>query len=399
MPAQAQPITPAADDIGTGVTQQNNRFDIGGGTVSGGTNLFHSFREFGLSSDQIANFLSQPTIQNILGRVTGGDASIIDGLIQVTGSNANLFLINPAGIVFGPNAQLNLPASFTATSATGVGFGGNNWFNVFEKNDYSALVGTPEAFRFETSQTPGAIANAAQLAVALGQNLTLLGGTVVSTGTLVAPTGNLTVVAVPGESLVRISQTGTLLSLEVSSPQTPPSIGGVLFTPLALPQLLTGAATQATGITVNPDNGSVQLTGSSISVEAGDVVAKDATAQTATLWANHDLTLVESQLSTTGDLNLLAEDTVRVRDSVESSFLAQAGGDLLIQGNQGIDILALNHPQTPFQSGGNLILVSDGIVSGDAHFTSGGNFSILNRAGGGGALLASTIRLLAQLGM
>uniref|UniRef100_A0ACD5GZT2 Filamentous hemagglutinin N-terminal domain-containing protein n=1 Tax=Desertifilum tharense IPPAS B-1220 TaxID=1781255 RepID=A0ACD5GZT2_9CYAN len=67
-----------------------------------GTNLFHSFEQFGLSEGQIANFLSSPQIQNILGRVIGGDASIINGLIQVSGGNSNLFLINPAGILFGP---------------------------------------------------------------------------------------------------------------------------------------------------------------------------------------------------------------------------------------------------------------------------------------------------------
>ena len=96
----------------------------------------------------------------------------------------------------------------------------------------------------------------------------------------------------------------------------------------------------------------------------------------------------ESQLRTTGNLNLLAQDTVRIRDSVANPFLAEAGGNLYIQGNQNIDILALNHPQTPFVSGGNLTLVSDGIVSGDAHFTSGGQFSILNLSGGAGTFIS-----------
>jgi len=70
-----------------------------------------------------------------------------------------------------------------------------------------------------------------------------------------------------------------------------------------------------------------------------------------------------------------------VRDSVEIPFIAHAGGNLYIQGNQGIDILALNHPGTPFQSVGDLSLISDGVISGDAHFASGGQFAILNLAG------------------
>ncbi len=66
-------------------------------------------------------------IKNILARVTGGDASLINGLIQVSGGNSNLFLMNPAGIVFGANASLNVPAAFTATTATGIGID-SNWF-------------------------------------------------------------------------------------------------------------------------------------------------------------------------------------------------------------------------------------------------------------------------------
>ncbi|MEQ8997703.1 MAG: hypothetical protein RID53_14515, partial [Coleofasciculus sp. B1-GNL1-01] len=113
----------------------------------------------------------------------------------------------------------------------------------------------------------------------------------------------------------------------------------------------------------------------------GDATVRDGLAQSAILFANNNLILEESQLVTAGDLILLAGDTVRVRDSVETPFIAHAGGNLYIQGNQSIDILALNHPGTPFQSGGELSLISDGVISGDAHFASGGQFAILNLAG------------------
>lgn len=80
--AQAQPITPATDGTGTIVTPQGNRFDIQGGTLSGdGRNLFHSFGQFGLNQGQVANFLTNPAIDNILGRVVGGSASLIDGVV------------------------------------------------------------------------------------------------------------------------------------------------------------------------------------------------------------------------------------------------------------------------------------------------------------------------------
>src|SRR4028119_684009 len=93
-PAIAQSIQPSQDLTGTVVTPTGNRLDITGGSLSGdGANLFHSFNKFNLDRDQIANFISNPSIQNILGRVTGGNASFINGLIQVTGGNSNLFLM------------------------------------------------------------------------------------------------------------------------------------------------------------------------------------------------------------------------------------------------------------------------------------------------------------------
>ncbi|MEQ8539537.1 MAG: filamentous hemagglutinin N-terminal domain-containing protein, partial [Coleofasciculus sp. D1-CHI-01] len=101
----AQSITPA-DGTGTIVTPDGNRIDISGGSLSSdGKNLFHSFGQFGLNPEEVANFLANPDLNNILSRVVGGDASVINGLIQVTGGNPNLYLMNPAGIIFGPNAS------------------------------------------------------------------------------------------------------------------------------------------------------------------------------------------------------------------------------------------------------------------------------------------------------
>ncbi|MGK7955630.1 MAG: filamentous hemagglutinin N-terminal domain-containing protein, partial [Crocosphaera sp.] len=181
-----QSIIPAHDGTGTVVNQQGNQFNIEGGTVSGdGTNLFHSLEQFGLNHEQIANFLANPQIRNILTRIIGGDPSIINGLIQITGGNANLYLINPAGIMFGPNIQLNLPADFTATTATGIGFN-DNWFNAFGDNNYQFLTGDPSQFAFDLAQS-GNIINTGNLSVVEGHNLTLIGETIINTGTLKAP--------------------------------------------------------------------------------------------------------------------------------------------------------------------------------------------------------------------
>jgi filamentous hemagglutinin family protein len=193
-------------------------------------------------------FLSYPNIRNILARVVGGDASLINGLIQVTGGNSNLFLMNPAGIVFGSSATLNVPASFTATTATGIGFGGNNWFNAIGNNDYQNLTGVPSQFAFDLSH-PGSIINAGNLAVPEGESLTLVGGSVINTGQLTASGGSITIAAVPGQNLVRVSQLGHLLSLEIEPLTGDASTSSI--NPLDLPTLLTGkAGGLATGLSV-----------------------------------------------------------------------------------------------------------------------------------------------------
>lgn len=375
MPVYAQAIVPAADNTGTSVKLNGEQFDIGGGQRShDGTNLFHSFQQFGLDPNQVANFLSDPSVHNILGRVTGGEASVINGLIQVTGGNSNLYLMNPAGIIFGSTASLNLPASFTATTATGIGFD-SHWFSATEVNNYATLVGTPDAFAFALAQ-PGTIINAGNLAVTTGQSLTLLGGAIVSTGQLAAPAGQITVAAVPGTNLVRLSQVGSLLSVEIIPSNTLPAAN-----PPSLAQLLTGgSAASATELTVTP-NGQVELVGSGIRIEAGDVAIRTLSAQAATLSATRNLTLAESQLQTTGELNLLAQNTVQMRDSLTSPLIIQAGDNLVIQGAKNIDILALANSDTTLESGRNFSLISNGVISGDASFASGGNFSILNLAG------------------
>jgi filamentous hemagglutinin family protein len=266
---RSQPVVPAKDGTNTVVNQEQNRLNISGGQLSGnGANLFHSFSQFNLSEGQIANFLTNPNIQNILARISGGNVSVINGLIYVSGGNSNLFLMNPAGIVFGQNARLNVPGSFFATTATGIGFG-DRWFNAAGINDYKALLGNPNQFDFNNSQI-GAIVNAGNLAVGSGRNLTLLGGTVINTGQLSAPAGQITVAAVPGQNAVRISQTGNLLSLEITpSLQSEKSA----IAPAALPQLLTGpGVASATGLTTNEQGQLVLTVGQTVPVNAGSAI-------------------------------------------------------------------------------------------------------------------------------
>ncbi|WP_199248981.1 CHAT domain-containing protein [[Phormidium] sp. ETS-05] len=277
-PAQTPPIIPetGTNSTSTLVTPEGNRLDITGGQTSrDGANLFHSFEQFGLNRDQIANFITNPQINNILGRVVGGDPSYINGLIQVTGGTSNLFLMNPAGILFGPNASLNIPADFTATTASSIGFG-NNWFNGIGSNDYANLVGTPNAFTFPSTAS-GIILNEGNLSP--GSNLNLFGSTVINTGTLSTPHGSINITAVPsdspldkggqGGSILRISQPGHILSLEIENR----FVGVIRESPL-LPQLLTGGDSLHHATTVEKlADGTIRLTGSQTPIPIASGVA------------------------------------------------------------------------------------------------------------------------------
>ncbi|WP_414528998.1 filamentous hemagglutinin N-terminal domain-containing protein [Nodularia chucula] len=121
--AQAQ-ITPD-QTLNTTVSQTGNNFTITNGSPAN-SNLFHSFSQFNLPTGSIATFdlVNTPHVSTIFSRVTGGSISYIDGLMQISNSHnpVSLFLINPSGMIFGPNAQLNITGSFVGTTATSIKF-------------------------------------------------------------------------------------------------------------------------------------------------------------------------------------------------------------------------------------------------------------------------------------
>jgi filamentous hemagglutinin family protein len=194
------------------------QYNITGGTRPGsGGNLFHSFGDFNVPNNNIANLLNDAGLatSNILGRVTGGNISNIFGTIQTTGfGNANLFLMNPAGFLFGPNATVNVGGMVSFTSADYLRLADGKLFNAAPNPNADALLSTaPVAAYGFLGSNPGAITvQGSQLSVTPGQSISLVGGNItiqsgklddgtVQTAKLSAPGGqiNLASVASPGE--------------------------------------------------------------------------------------------------------------------------------------------------------------------------------------------------------
>src|SRR3954467_12907176 len=110
-PVQAQIVTDGS--VGPKVSLSGGEIKIGAelGTQRG-NNLFHSFEKFGIAPGQTATFTGPGTIKNVISRVTGGEASNIDGQLASSLGQADLYFLNPAGVMFGPNAKLDVPGSF-----------------------------------------------------------------------------------------------------------------------------------------------------------------------------------------------------------------------------------------------------------------------------------------------
>jgi filamentous hemagglutinin family protein len=210
--ARAQSVIVPDATLGTegSIVESRPTFDAIKGGATRGTGLFHSFSEFGVGDRAAVNFLVTPQIQNIFARVTGTGISDIQGSIgtridnaTLSPSTASLFLLNPNGIIFGPNATLDLAGSFLATTASGVKFGGSQEFSAVNPQAAPLLtVSVPVGLRF--GEKVGAIeVNNATLATSITQSLGLIGGDIkLSDAKLTTISGQIDVGAVGADATV-----------------------------------------------------------------------------------------------------------------------------------------------------------------------------------------------------
>ncbi len=226
------------------------QYNITGGTrPGGGPNLFHSFGQFNVPHNNIANFLNDSGLatSNILGRVTGGNTSNIFGTIQTTGfGNANLFLINPAGFLFGPNATVNVGGMVAFTSADYLRLADGVRFNAVPDVAADALLSAAPvaAFGFLGSN-PGAITvQGSQLTVADGTGISLVGGNLtIQSGTSDGGTAQPARLSAPNGK-IQLASTASPGEFDAATLQALPNVDGASFTSF-------GSVSLAPGSTVN----------------------------------------------------------------------------------------------------------------------------------------------------
>lgn len=163
-----------------------------------GNNLFHSFSEFNVNTGQTANFSGPDNVQNIFGRVTGSNPSTIDGIISSSIPGANLFLMNPNGMMFGPNAQINISGSFHATTADYLSFGNQERFYADINQNTTLSVAAPSAFGFLNDSVSYLTVDGSQLNVTDGNSIIISAGDIEITNaaSVSAPDGKINISSV-----------------------------------------------------------------------------------------------------------------------------------------------------------------------------------------------------------
>jgi len=352
--------TTGGGSLGTQVLPPSgNVYGIRGGTTKGG-NLFHSFSQFNVGAGDLAQFQTSnlspnPSVGNILSRVTGGPSAIFGGIDSVTYyPNANFFFMNPAGILFGPNASVNVGGMVAFTTADYLrldALGGPN-AGIFHADPARASVLTMApvtAFGFLGPNPAAAIEiQGSQLTLATGKELSLVGGNITigadpetgSTSTILAPGGQINIVSVasPGEVLLPSLTTG-------------PNINGQSFTTMGTVSLTGGSIIDVSdyGFEAGGAAGSVRIRGGQLVMDSSAMLAN---------------TLGDVDGANPG-ISIAVQDSVNIAHQsalITQNFAAGRSGDIEISA------------RTVEVSGGSLIMTrSDGVgLSGQA-----GNISIV----------------------
>jgi filamentous hemagglutinin family protein len=367
--------------VNTQVINQGNIIVIEQGTQRE-QNLFHSFQEFSVDLNDIARFNHNADVQNIITRVTGNSASNINGTIQtlINGTtntgNANLFLINPNGIIFGEKATLNIGGSFLGSTADSIRFQDGTEFSA-TANDNNALLTVSVPLGLQFGSNPGDIINRSQaspngdennlsgpvgLKVTDGKTLALVGGNIaLEAGNLTAREGRVELGSVAGNSFVNLSEAETGFALGYTDVQN--------FQDISLSQ---EAAVDASGA----GGGSIQVNGRNIELSQSIIFA-------------------DTEGSLPGkDLVVNAHESVKLSGGANIAtfgFGEAKAGDVLVAASESVELIGIgsivgSQVLAGTGNGGNVevntkqIVIQDGAAIDASTFDTGNAGNILIRA-------------------
>ncbi|WP_414751992.1 filamentous hemagglutinin N-terminal domain-containing protein [Anabaena sp. CCY 9910] len=274
--------------LGTNVSPGSEHFTITNGNRVG-NNLFHSFQQFSIPNNGSAFFDNASDVQNIFSRVTGGSVSYINGSIQANGS-ANLFLLNPNGIIFGSNARLNIGGSFVATTADSIKFADGTEFSGINTNATPLLtMRVPIGLQFGgnsgtisvegtgnnqilngTSPISG-LTSTNGLQVRSGKTLALVGGNLDLNGSFLAAPGGRIELGSMTQGDIDVNLTPQALTLNY--PDENYSFGDIYMSQRAVASVrgTTPGAIQVQGKQINLENGALLVVQNLGSQAAGDI--------------------------------------------------------------------------------------------------------------------------------
>ncbi|HEY9778844.1 MAG TPA: filamentous hemagglutinin N-terminal domain-containing protein [Leptolyngbyaceae cyanobacterium] len=285
---------------------------INGGATRG-ANLFHSFQEFNVNEGRTAVFTNPTGIENILTRVTGDNPSNILGTLGVSGGNANLFLINPKGIIFGKNARLDVKGSFVASTASSLNFADGTKFSATAPQTTPLLtVSVPIGLQFGAGAgriiNQSVVDNIDGIPVGLQvdpeNTLALVGGDVaLEGGNLTAEAGRIELGGVASSSLVSLTPTDQGFALGYEGVQNFRDI-----------QLSQAAYLEASG----DGGGNIQVQGKRVTLTDGSGIAA-----------------VTAESRSGGTLTVNASDSVELIGSADNQSFSSLNTDTFGSGTAG----------------------------------------------------------------
>ncbi|WP_156114259.1 filamentous hemagglutinin N-terminal domain-containing protein [Myxosarcina sp. GI1] len=306
--------------LSTDVNRNNKVLEItGGNTVK--NNLFHSFEEFSVPTGLEAFFKNAANIENIFSRVTGENISNISGAIRANG-NANLFLMNPNGIVFGKNAAINVGGSFIATTAESIEFKDDTSFSATDLSK-PPLLTVEIPIGLGMGSNPGEIINRSQvvnkvidsseavssgLSVKEGRTLALIGGKItLEGGNLTAPSGRIELGSTTDNAVVGIDSSKNNLSF---------SYKNELFKNILI-------GNEALVSTSGKGNGSIQIVGNIVELNDASEILND-----------------NSGVISSGDIIIKAIESIALKDlsRISSSVFSSGNGGNIIVDTKKLDL-------------------------------------------------------------